>query len=288
MRGFGFATGVCAMLLATACAVPQQTGVEPAAAAPDGVAKIAYASDSQRQYGLLRLPEGKGPFPVAMLVHGGCYSGMGNPEGFAPMAEWLREHGVATWTSGYRDLGEGVGYPETFNDWAAGMAKLKSLAKPNNLDLTRLTVIGHSAGATAATWLASGSKGDGVLDRDLPDVRAAVVLDGPVGLAEWIGIDAAACGKPVIVPFMKGTPDKEPARYDMVDPRKNALRIKELLVIDAALPGPKEDALAAIRANGTKVEVVKVGQEDHFALNQPGEPDFEAYAARLLRITGGN
>lgn len=288
MRGILVAAGVGAVMLTTSCTMPSDAGFETAAAAPDGVAKIAYASDSQRQYGLLRLPEGKGPFPVAMLVHGGCYSGIGAPEGFAPMAEWLRERGVATWTSGYRDLGEGVGYPETFNDWAAALAKLKSLAKPNNLDLTRLTVIGHSAGATAATWLASGSKGDGVLDRDLPDVRAAVVLDGPVGLAEWIGVDAAVCGKPVIVPFMKATPTEDPARYAMVDPRKNALRIKELLVIDAALPGPKKDALDAITASGTKVEVVKVGQEDHFALNQPGEPDFEAYAERLLRIAKGN
>lgn len=278
-----------AALALSGCAVSSGTSSasSTAAALAPGGTTIAYGSDSPRQIGELRVPRGKGPFPVAMLIHGGCYVGIGSPEGFAPMAEWLRERGVASWSISYRDLGSGTGYPNSFNDWAAGLAKLKSLARQHRLDLTRITLVGHSAGTTGATWLASGSRGDGVVERDLPDVRAAVVLDGPVGLAEWIGIDARICEKPVIVPFMGGTPAEVPARYAMVDPRQTPLHLKEMLVVDAALPAPKPDALDAIRAKGTRVEVIKVSQDDHFALVKPGEPDFEAYAPSLLRIAQG-
>lgn len=277
-----------APLALSGCAMSAQSVRESAASeSRTSASLVAYGQQSQRQAGELRVPAGKGPFPVAMVIHGGCYVGIGSRDGFAPMAEWLRERDVASWSISYRDLGSGPGYPDTFNDWAAGLAKLKELAKKNRLDLTRLTVIGHSAGTTGATWLASGSRGDGVLERDLPDVRAAVVLDGPVGLAEWIGIDERICDKPVIVPFMGGTPAQFPARYAMVDPRTNPLRVKELLVVDAALPAPKPDALDAIRSKGVKVEVVKVSQDDHFNLMKPGHPDFEAYAQTLLRIAKG-
>lgn len=286
MKGKGTLALVAALL--SGCTTTNNTpdGAVAAATAPGGTA-ITYGNDSPRQFGELRVPQGKGPFPVAMLVHGGCYLGIGSTEGFAPMAEWLRARGVATWSISYRDLGSGMGYPNSFNDWASGLAKLKELAKQHPLDLARISVIGHSAGTTAATWLASGSRGDGVLERDLPDIRAAVVLDGPVSLAEWIGIDERICEKPVIVPFMGGTPAQVPARYAMVDPRQTPLRIEELLVIDAALPAPLPDALDAIRAKGTRVEVIKVSQTDHFALVKPGEADFEAYAPTLLRIARG-
>jgi len=44
-----------------------------ARAQPDGaVQRIAYAGDDPLQYGELRLPEGAGPFPLAIVIHGGC------------------------------------------------------------------------------------------------------------------------------------------------------------------------------------------------------------------------
>ena len=39
--------------------------------------KVAYGSASARQYGELRVPQGKGPFPVAVIYHGGCWMGLG-------------------------------------------------------------------------------------------------------------------------------------------------------------------------------------------------------------------
>src|SRR5690348_16507065 len=42
-------------------------------ATPPPDARIVYGTDPL-QFGELRLPAGAGPFPVAILVHGGCWS----------------------------------------------------------------------------------------------------------------------------------------------------------------------------------------------------------------------
>ena len=39
---------------------------------PSPTEKIAYGPDPM-QFGELWLPEGKGPFPVVLIVHGGCW-----------------------------------------------------------------------------------------------------------------------------------------------------------------------------------------------------------------------
>ena len=51
--------------------------------------RIAYGAASKRQYGELRVPEGKGPFPVAVIWHGGCWAGMGGTANVAPLASFL-------------------------------------------------------------------------------------------------------------------------------------------------------------------------------------------------------
>ena len=256
-----------------------------AARAPDLVQ--AYAAGSPHQTGELRVPKGRGPFPVAMLVHGGCYTaGLGSTSDMGGLASWLADHGVASWTIDYRELGSGGGWPTTFEDWAAGLAHLKVLAKDRPLDLARISVIGHSAGGTAAAWLASGNRGDAIVVRDLPRVRSAVVVDGPPVLSEMIGVDAAACGKPVIVPLMGGTPEQLPSRYMMVDPRRNALTVKRFTLVAAAMPA-SSTVLDDLSRRGIATELVTLPDRNHFDMLVPGTRSFAAFAPALLRATGG-
>jgi len=249
--------------------------------------KVAYGSASERQYGELRVPKGKGPFPVAVIWHGGCWSGYAGPEGVAGLASFLARNGVATWTPGYRELGSDGGWPNTFADWAQGLGYVKTLAKSYPLDLTRVTLMGHSAGTTPAVWLGTGNYGDAVIDGDLPKARAAVVIDGPLRTAPFVGVDAAICGQPVIVPLMGGTPGEVPARYAMLDPLVNKPLIKRLLVIDGALPDPEPEVIDGLRAQGIAVEVIRVNQEQHFNMLVPGTADFAAIGPALLDIAGG-
>src|SRR5262245_40971822 len=65
---------------------------------------ITYGSDPL-EFGELRLPSGRGPHPVAVIVHGGCWSAkLGNLDDRAvaldllrPMAAALTAAGIATW-----------------------------------------------------------------------------------------------------------------------------------------------------------------------------------------------
>lgn len=122
--------------------------------------KVAYDTASVRQYGELRMPNGAknggGPFPVAVIWHGGCWMGLADPSGVSGLATFLARNGVATSTPGYRELGSDGGWPKTFADWAQGLAYVNTLAKSYPLDLSRITLMGHSAGTTPAVWLGSG------------------------------------------------------------------------------------------------------------------------------------
>jgi len=249
--------------------------------------KVAYGTASARQFGELRVPKGKGPFPIAVIYHGGCWAGMGGPANVAALASFLARNGVATWTPGYRELGSDGGWPNTFADWGQGLGYLKTLSKSYPLDLKRLTLMGHSAGTTPAVWLGTGNYGDAVINGDLPKPRAAVVIDGPLRTAPFVGVDEAICGQPVIVPLMGGTPDDVPARYAMLDPLVNKPLVKRLLVVDGALPDPEPAVIAGLRAQGIAVEVIRVSQEQHFNMLVPGTKDFAAIGPALLDIAGG-
>jgi len=249
--------------------------------------KVAYGSASERQYGELRMPKGKGPFPVAVIFHGGCWAGMGGTANVGALASFLARNGVATWSPSYRELGSGGGWPNTFADWAQGLGFLDTLAKTYPLDLKRITVMGHSAGVTPAIWLATGKKGDAVVTGELPAVQAAVALDGPLRIGDFVGADAAICGEPVIAPLMGGTPAEVPARYAVLDPAVNKPLLKRLLVIDGALPDPDPALIASLRGQGVAVEVIRVSQEQHFNMLVPGTADFAAIGPAQLTIAGG-
>ncbi|MBA4767550.1 MAG: alpha/beta hydrolase [Porphyrobacter sp.] len=247
-------------------------------------ARIAYASASARQYGELRIPEGKGPFPLAVLWHGGCWAGMGGTANLAALASFLAQNGIATWSPSYRELGSDGGWPNTFTDWAQGLGYVNTLARDYPLDLSRITLMGHSSGVTPAVWLASGDKGDAVVTGELPKVRAVVALDGPLALGAFVGVDAAICGEPVIAPLVGGSPAEQPGRYAMLDPVTNPPLARRLLVVDGALPDPDPAKLAALRGQGIAVEVIRVSQEQHFNMLVPGTADFAAIAPALLDI----
>ena len=249
--------------------------------------KVAYGSASERQYGELRMPAGKGPFPLAVIYHGGCWAGMGGTANVGALASFLAKNGVATWTPSYREIGSDGGWPNTFTDWAQGLMHVKKLAKSYPLDLTRITVMGHSAGVTPVMWLPSGHKGDEAISAELPPVAAAVVLDGPMRIADFVVVDQAVCGAPVIATMMGGTPAEQPTRYAMLDPLANKPLVKRLLVVDGALPDPDPAMIAGLRAQGIAVEVISVTQDQHFNLLVPGTKDFAAIGPALLDIAGG-
>ncbi|WP_233269441.1 S9 family peptidase [Alteribacillus sp. YIM 98480] len=121
--------------------------------------RISYGTNNN-QFGDLRIPvAGEGPFPLAVIIHGGFWKKQFGLEQMNDFAEKYASHGIATWNIEYRRVGQdGGGWPGTFLDSARSIESLKIIAEDHPVDLKRVIIIGHSAGGHLALWLAARNK----------------------------------------------------------------------------------------------------------------------------------
>jgi acetyl esterase/lipase len=291
------------LLLAAACApvtpLPEEAkpAVQPnnatygtdanlAASKPDAILRYA---DHARGFAELRLPAGDGPFPLTVIYHGGCWkTGIASQAYMAPLATRWQSLGIATLNVDYREVGDGGGWPGSFADWAAYATLIEDVAARYPIDRARVTLVGHSAGALPAQWLASRQGADGPVGaREALKARAAIVLDGPgdVG-AERPAFDAL-CQFSAVDPFMGGEPQHYPERYKAISPLTSVPQLAELLFVQAKLPAPSAPTQAAISAGGVQVTVRENIGQSHFAIITPGNPVYDANEAAMLAVLRG-
>ncbi|PYI69680.1 alpha/beta hydrolase [Arthrobacter livingstonensis] len=115
--------------------------------------RYAYGPDPS-QWAELYLPEVPRHAGVVVVIHGGYWRSRYGADLGAPLARDLASHGVAAWNLEYRRMGNGGGWPETFLDVAAGIDALARAAGDHGLDLSRVVVLGHSAGGQLGVWAA--------------------------------------------------------------------------------------------------------------------------------------
>jgi acetyl esterase/lipase len=241
-------------------------------------ARIAYGTDPLN-YGDLRLPKGRGPFPVAIVLHGGCWiSKFATLQNTAALSDALREAGVATWNVEYRRLDQsGGGWPGTFLDVAGAADYVRTLAKEHPLDLNRVVAVGHSAGAHLGLWLAARHRlhADSELRRENPlRLAGAVALGGPGDLRDFTTYAASICGSPVVEQLLGGPPASVPRRYAQSSPAELLpLGTRQVLIVgehDGVMPPASRDRyLAAARKAGDSVDLVIVPDAGHFEVIAP-------------------
>jgi acetyl esterase/lipase len=257
--------------------------------------RIAYGADSL-QFADLRLPEGAGPFPVAIVIHGGCWvSHFATLRSTAALADALRDSGIATWNVEYRRLDHpGGGWPGTFLDVAAAADYLPELARRFPLDLERVVAVGHSAGGHLALWLGGRSRlpPSSALYRPNPlRLTGAVSLGGPGDLADFTTYARSICGRPVIEELMGGPPAAVPERYAQGSPRELLpLGTPQSLIVgehDPVVPAAARDRyVAAALAGGERVEAVSVPEAGHFEVIAPTSPAWATVRDRILSAFG--
>ncbi len=244
---------------------------------PSALPRLRYGVEDQ-QFGELRLPPGvPGPFPVVVLIHGGCWQSGYDYDYVRPLAEALSTLGVATWTIEYRRLGNGGGWPETFRDVAHATDHLRVLAQNYPLNLKKVAAVGHSAGGQLALWLASRARID---QGDALYVRNPLKLQAVIGLAAITDLESYRIGPAdschaAVEPLLGGTPAEQPQRYARVSPiALLPLGVPQWfvhgrldpIVADATVLRYSERA----RANGDRVTLGVTSNAGHFEPVVPG------------------
>ncbi|MSU62821.1 MAG: alpha/beta hydrolase [Pedosphaera sp.] len=282
---FGILFGLPSALLVVEAIGPRQVDALPASD-PTSVQK--YGSDPL-QFGELRLPKGDGPFPVVVVIHGGCWTkGFATLRNTAAIASELTKSNLATWNIEYRQVGDaGGGWPGTFRDWGAATDYLRVLSKSYPLDLSRIMVVGHSAGAHAALWVAARNHlpfDSEIRGADPLKVQAAVAVDGPGDLTGFVGFDAQICGKSVIVPLMEGAPAEQPERYRQASPKSLLpLGVPQFLVTATVLtPTTAKEYQKLAESKGDRVEILSL-DTGHFEVIAPGHKAWSAVEQVLLK-----
>jgi acetyl esterase/lipase len=232
------------------------------------------------QFADLLHPSDGGPFPVAVVVHGGYWREQHTLELTDDLARDLSRRGWAAWNVEFRRVGEvsGGGYPTTLEDVAAAIDFLAGLDAP--LDLERVVAIGHSAGGQLALWAAA--------RRD-----AAVRLAGVVsqaGVHDLREADRLELGEGATAQFMGGHADERPEAYADASPiERLPLRVPSLLVhgdADERVPASMSSAYAeAARAADDEVELVVRPGEDHFVHLDVGRGAWADVVSWLGRFT---
>jgi len=231
--------------------------------------QIAYG-DHPDQVGNLHLPEGDGPWPVVVLVHGGFWRSGWDRTLMTPLARDLAARGVAAWNIEYRRVGQdGGGWPGTLEDAAAA---LDHVAVLEEVDPGRVVTAGHSAGGHLALWL--GARGR---------LRPAGVV-ALAGVSDLVAGAVANLGNGACQALLGSGPDEVPERYATASPAALIpLGVPQLLVHggrDDIVPlSQSRDYAAAARAAGDEVELVELPKADHFDVIEPGHAGWNAAVA---------
>lgn len=147
---------------------------------------VAYATQSDAQVCDIYLPEGNGPFPTIVVVHGGGFMfGAQNMEIVQPIFAAAKEHGYAVVSVDYRKSSEAV-FPAAVADVKAAVRFVRANAAEYGFDAEHIAIWGESAGAylslmTALTPEVEELNGDVTDYEKLPSsVTALVDFYGPV------------------------------------------------------------------------------------------------------------
>jgi acetyl esterase/lipase len=241
----------------TTTALPSTTATSPNPGSTAPELPLRAGSD-------LLVPEGEGPFPAVVLVHGGAWV-VGNPFSIEPLAIYLSENGFLTINATYQLSLQIPGFPIAVGDIACAVR----YAASHPLSDGSVTVIGHSAGAHIASLVAL--NGDDYGD-DCPHPGTGVP-ERFVGLAGPYDISRLG---PIMVSFFGSAPDDDPETWDLGNPQLRVgdnPALKSLLIhggADQVVPTNFSELFhTGLVDSGGDSELVLLDAVDHSGVRDP-------------------
>ena len=125
-----------------------------ASANPQWHPDIEYAQAAGESLRLdVSIPEGDGPFPIAILIHGGGWGSGDKAADFGALSKPLTDSGIAWFSINYR-LAPKHPWPACFDDVQSAILWVKQNASTYKADPKRVALVGYSAGGQLAALAA--------------------------------------------------------------------------------------------------------------------------------------
>jgi len=125
------------------------------------------------------IPDGRGPFPAVIIVHGGGWVRGDKRIDVAPLFKPLSDAGIAWFSINYRLAGDPLSFGIAVHDIEAAIRFVKENAGEYRIDPDRLALIGESSGGQLAGMAAlNGAPGT--------SVKAVVALYTPTDLVALV------------------------------------------------------------------------------------------------------
>lgn len=232
--------------------------------------------DDPAQLGRLHRPAGESRGMVVVL-HGGFWRAEYDLSLGEPLARDLASRGWTAWNLEYRRVGNGGGWPETFDDVAAGIDRL---ADVEGLDLSTVATLGHSAGGHLATWAAARGRFDRWRPERVP-VTAVISQAGVLDLAAAAdqGLGGGAAEALLGRPPRDGDVEVDPARQLPIDVPVWCVHG----TADDIVPlSQSSDYVGAASDAGAQAELVEIAG-DHFTVIDPSS---DAWARTVAILDG--
>jgi acetyl esterase/lipase len=215
---------------------------------PPADARVAYGRDPN-QFGEIRLPKTKPPFPVVMNIHGGFWRAAYGLAHAGHLCAALSARGMATWNVEYRRVGNpGGGWPGTFEDVRNAYRFLPQLAKTYNLDSAKVLVMGHSAGGQLALCVAAHESA----------LKRVISLAGVVDLRQaW----ELHLGNDAVVAFLGGKPGDAHDHYGEADPMRLTI---PRTTTQWLIHGSADDVVPSVLSRNYTQEKKQRGEDVHY------------------------
>lgn len=262
----------------------------------DVVARRSAYGPGPAQFGELYLPPNRPNPPnppnavgTVVVLHGGFWRSAYDLSLGRPLARDLAARGYAAWNVEYRRVGNGGGWPTTFEDVAAAIDHLARL----DLDTSNVVTVGHSAGGHLAVWAA----GRGGLPDGAPGARPAVRVTAAVAQAGVLDLATSArngVGHGAAIELVGADPHREPQRWAVADPMAQLPLGVPVLCVHA----PDDDTVPFAQSEGYVRAALAAGDPagliraagDHFTLIDPDSPDWhlvlDALPGLMHRVPG--
>jgi acetyl esterase/lipase len=246
---------------------------------PPADARLSYGTDPN-QFGEIRVPKSKGPFPLLMNIHGGFWRAKYDLAHAGHLCAALTAKGLATWNVEYRRVGNpGGGWPGTFEDIRSAFRYTAQIPKRYNIDASKVLVMGHSAGGELALCLAAHE----------PSLKCVVSLAGVVDLQQALELHLS---DDAVVGFLGGKPTDVREHYHEADPMQISVphSTTQWLIHgakDTVVPSYFSRSYAQEKkSRGENVHYLEISTAGHYELIDPGSAAWPKVENTVLHELG--